>query len=156
QQIQDAKDELLALASHQLRTPATGVKMYIAMMRDGYAGKLTKEQQRLLDKAYRSNERQLAIINELLFVARADADHLTMKLEQINLSRLIKNVLVDEEPAVHHKKLKFNLSLPLKDILIEGDKQYLRMAVGNVISNSIKYTRDGGKITVTLNEAKGK
>src|SRR5690606_18010718 len=61
-EVHDAKDELLSLASHQLRTPATSVKQYLGMLKEGFVGTLTPQQENILLRAYDSNERQLHII----------------------------------------------------------------------------------------------
>ena len=73
QRLNDAKEEFISLASHQLRTPTTVVQQYLGMLQMGYAGQLTKDQLDMLGVAYRSNERQLEIIEDLLRVAKVDA-----------------------------------------------------------------------------------
>lgn len=148
--IQEAKEELLALASHQLRTPATGVKQYIGMLREGFAGKVTPTQQKLLNKAYESNERQLGTINEMLFVARADAGHLNMDMRVINLSELVRDVVDEQMQAFITHKQKLQVMLPKKNVNVIGDRQYLRMAIENIISNATKYTKDKGRISIKL------
>lgn len=149
-ELQHVKDELLALASHQLRTPATGVKQYIGMLKEGLAGSVTPEQQKLLDKAYESNERQLGTINEMLFVARADAGQLNIERQKLNISEVVREI-VDEQRLIfvdHSQELK--TSIPKRNLFVYGDKQYLRMALENVITNASKYTRDGGHINISL------
>lgn len=148
--IQEAKDELLALASHQLRTPATGVKQYIGMLREGFAGKLTPLQLSLLDKAYASNERQLGTINDMLFVARADAGHLQMKAEQVELQTLIREAVDEQKQAITARRQKIIVDLTKKPITILASRQYVCMIVENLISNATKYTPPKGSITVTL------
>ncbi len=148
--IKQAKDELLALASHQLRTPATGVKQYICLLRDGYAGKLTKEQREYLEKAYKSNERQLSTINEMLTVARADAGTMKFAQERFDLASLVREIVTEMHPTIQQNKQSLKTSVPTKKLCMIGDENYLRMAIENVISNATKYTRSGGRITVTL------
>lgn len=145
-----AKDELLALASHQLRTPATGVKQYIGMLREGFAGVLTKQQKVLIDKAYASNERQLGTIGEMLFVARADAKGLSDELQPINLTLLLQSIL-DENSAIfinNDQTLKY--TQPARALHVMGNEQYLRMAIENIINNASKYTHRKGIIQVRL------
>lgn len=148
--VQFAKDELLALASHQLRTPATGVKQYIGMLREGFVGSFTPTQQKLLDKAYASNERQLGTINEMLFVARADADQLQMSFSHFDFKQLVEDVVDEQVGQMAKKKLRHNLLVPKKSLPVRGDKEYLRMAVENVLSNAVKYTKDGGSIRIKI------
>ena len=78
-EINRSKDEFIALASHQLRTPATAVKQYIGMMLEGYAGPLDEVQSDMLRTAYESNERQLSIVNDILRVAQLDLDKVVIK-----------------------------------------------------------------------------
>lgn len=148
--IQEAKDELLALASHQLRTPATGVKQYVGMLREGFAGKLDDTQTMLLNKAYESNERQLNTINEMLFVARADAGQLKMEREPFDLCELLNEIIEEQLPAIRDRKQKMTKHLPNRPIFIPGDRPYLRMAIENLVTNASKYTHENGELVITI------
>jgi signal transduction histidine kinase len=150
QDIKIAKDELLALASHQLRTPATGVKQYIGLLRDGYAGKLTKEQMLYVDKAYSSNERQLGTINEMLTVARADAGNFELRKSPFNLVSLVKDVIDEQIGAIKERGQVLEPILPSKDLIINADEKYIRMAIENLISNATKYTAELGTVSVKV------
>jgi signal transduction histidine kinase len=149
-EIQNAKDELLALASHQLRTPATGVKQYIGILREGYAGELTEEQKMYVDKAYASNERQLTTINEMLFVARADTGHLDLSMEHFNMTKHLKEILEEHADIMHSKNQLLIEKIPQKSVFIYGDPRYIRMALENIVSNATKYTPENGTVTVGL------
>lgn len=150
QTVQEAKDELLALASHQLRTPATGVKQYVGLLREGFAGALTDQQQKLLDKAYASNERQLSTINEILFIARADAGDMKLNLTECNLNDLLRDIVDEQQQSIHDQQLKATIRIPRNRITLEADVIYLRMALENIVNNAVKYTPDSGKISVVL------
>lgn len=148
--IQEAKDELLALASHQLRTPATGVKQYVGMLREGFAGELSDTQRMLLEKAYDSNERQLDTINEMLFVARADAGQLRIENVPFDLVTMVLSIVEEQKQAMQKKSQKLTVHIPDDEILCRGDKQYLYMAIDNIVNNASKYTHEGGEISVKL------
>lgn len=148
--MQEAKDELLALASHQLRTPATGVKQYIGLLRDGYAGKLTKEQQKYVDKAYESNNRQLATINDMLLVAKVDANKIKLEPTVFDMQSLIRDIVDEQMESINLKKQNIKLRLPRKKIVVFADEKYVRMAIENIINNASKYTHDNGNIIVSL------
>ncbi|MBW3568611.1 CHASE domain-containing protein [Candidatus Parcubacteria bacterium] len=153
-ELQDAKDELLALASHQLRTPATGVKQYIGLLRDGYAGPLDREQKKYVNKAYENNERQLATINKMLFVARANAKKIELNLEQFDIKALVKSTLDEMKERIKENEQKLHISLPERKTYIVADSKYLRMCLENVISNASKYTPEKGRITLTLKKSR--
>jgi len=149
--IQGAKDELLALASHQLRTPATGVKQYIGMLRDGFAGPVTKEQKHLLNRAYESNERQLKTVSQMLSVARIDADRLRLEPIDTNVSSMLSDVIAEQRKTIEEKKQKITRHIA-KNVHAEVDQHNFRMVLENVINNASKYTPTKGRIWVTLTD----
>lgn len=149
-ELQNAKDELLSLASHQLRTPATSVKQYIAMLQDGYAGELDKDQKTLLAKAFESNERQLHIINQLLYVAKIDANGIVVTPRRINFNKLLDDLSHELTSQSPDQKGRIRLQLPKKPVYVEADEHCLRMAMENLISNALKYSYEKTKVTIKL------
>ncbi len=149
--LQSAKDDMLSLASHQLRTPATGVKQYVGMLLEGFAGKLDSEQRDLLSRAYESNERQLRIINEFLYMAKADADRIVISRQKFDLVELTKDILDGMRNEITDARHRLKLAFPSKKMMITADPHSVRMIIENLVSNAIKYTPNGGSITVTLN-----
>jgi len=148
-EVQSAKDDLLSLASHQLRTPATVVKQYVGMLLQGYGGELTQKQTGMLKHAYDSNERQLQIINQLLYVARLDAGRITLHKEKTDIRELLEQVFHEQmvESRQRHQKLFYRQ--PKKAVSAEVDPQYFHMAIDNLVSNAIKYTPEKGSITLS-------
>lgn len=149
-ELQRAKDDLLSIASHQLRTPATGVKQYVGMLLEGYGGKVTKKQKDLLQEAYNSNERQLGVIDEILHVARIDTGRLVLQKERLKVRAIIETILRDQNATIRQKSQKILTKFPKKILYASGDPQYVHMAVDNIISNAIKYTPEKGTITITI------
>ncbi|MDQ3094098.1 MAG: CHASE domain-containing protein [bacterium] len=153
-EVNRAKDSLLSLASHQLRTPATGVKQYLGIIIQGFVGDVTPAQAEMLEKAYSSNERQLRVINEVLHLAKLDSGRIVLAKTSIDIAKLIRDVVLEvgSEVVEHqHKVRTFGLG---KSIHITADEHMLRMAIENLITNAIKYTPDGGKIRIKLTSKK--
>jgi PAS domain S-box-containing protein len=148
------KSEFISIASHQLRTPATAVKNYIAMLKDGFGGKLTKKQRQFAKRAYDSNERQLDIINDLLFVATTEARSLILKKEKTDLRQLIHEVALQQQKTIQGQDQELKIDLPNEPILHEVDPSYFKMVIDNLLSNASKYTPTGGEITIKLREFK--
>ena len=149
-EVQMVKDDLLALAAHQLRTPATAVKQYTIMALEGYGGDLNKEQKALIQKAYENNERQLRTVNEMLYVANADAGKLRISPRVTDLVSIICDVIDEQRGMIEEKKHSLIEHLPSTPLHYNADELYLRMAISNLLSNAIKYTSESGKITVGL------
>jgi signal transduction histidine kinase len=145
---QNSKDELLSLASHQLRTPATAVKQYLGMLLEGYAGKLTKEQFEHIKKAYSSNERQLETINQILYVTKADAGRLQLQKSHFNLNQLVDEVLSELNNRYKEKDQKLVFKPKYVNITLYADKHCIRMVVENLLTNASKYTHRGGKVVI--------
>lgn len=156
EEVQTAKDDLLSLASHQLRTPATVVKQYVGMLLQGYGGKLSDQQIDMLNNAYESNERQLDIINQLLYVARLDANRIQLRPERIDISVLLGSVVREHKQSAVNREQSLSLKAPKRAIWIEADPHYIRMAFDNLLSNAVKYTADGGSIVVSVRRTHGK
>jgi len=150
-----AKDEFVSLASHQLRTPATGVKQYLGLLKEGYMGPLSEEQMDCLQKAYESNDRQIEIVNDLLQVAQLDAGKVILKKFPVPIGDMIEDIISEQVDKFKHKKQRIKLNIPQETIVVSADADRLRMVIENLVDNASKYTPDGGKITVTLS-LKGK
>jgi PAS domain S-box-containing protein len=148
-----SKDEFVALASHQLRTPATAVKQYLGMVLQGYAGDITDTQADMLHKAFESNERQIQIINQILNAARADTGRLVMAPVTVDLALLTQNIMAEMRPTFEQHQHRVTLQLPRNPIMVSVDQGYMRMAIENILNNACSYTPDGGNITVQLNRA---
>lgn len=150
QAVELAKDELLSLASHQMRTPATGVKQYVGMVLQGFTGKVPIAQRTLLEKAYASNDRQLRIINEILHMAKIGSGRIVLAKQPTNLNDLITDVINEQRADAEASKHKIKANLPSEPLVINADPHMLRMAIENLLSNAIKYTPNGGKITALV------
>lgn len=143
------KSEFISLASHQLRTPATAVKQFIGLIREGYAETPEKTEQ-FLTAAYNSNEDQLAIIDDILNVAKIDAGKLQLRLEPTDMAELTADITAQLSGQAKSKNQSLTYVKPAQPIELSVDIIKMKMVIGNLISNAIKYTPDGGTIDVQL------
>lgn len=147
--IELAKDELLSLASHQLRTPATGVKQYLGMVLQGFSGKITPKQREYLERAYASNDRQLNVINDILHLAKLGSGRIVLAEREFDMTKLIRDIVEEHRSEILAAGLDITLSIPPRGV-IYGDSHMLRMVFENLLSNAIKYTHEGGAIKITV------
>lgn len=144
-----AKDELLSLASHQLRTPATGVKQYLGMVLQGFSGDISEQQRKYLEQAYRSNNRQLHIINDILHLAKLESGRIVLAEHKFDFAIMIREVVDEQQSDADNGGISLKLTAPSKGLMI-GDSHMLRMVVENLVSNGIKYTPSGGVVSIRL------
>lgn len=152
-EINRTKDEFISLASHQLRTPATGVKQYIGMLLEGYGDKLNPNQVRMLKTAYESNERQLNIIDDLLKVAHIDAGKVSLRKQKIDLVWLLQDTIDEQADTFRRKNQQITFKHTAKSMTAYIDAERMRMVLENLIDNASKYTPEGKKITVILDKS---
>ncbi len=117
-ELNKAKDEFISISSHQLRTPATGVKQYLGMLLEGYVGEFTLSQKNIIKTAYESNERQLKIVNDLLRVAQADASELRLNREKVDIGKLIQDIIDEYAPRLIARQQVINFNHPDKKTII--------------------------------------
>ena len=151
-ELDKAKSEFLSVTSHQLRTPLTVIKGYVSMILEGVYGKLPRKAKKPIKNVYKSNERLIKLINDLLNISRIETGKTKMELEKISLNDIITDVI--QELSIKAKNKKFFLRFvphihgkELQKILI--DKAKIRQVILNVIDNAINYTEKGG-ITIEL------
>lgn len=148
--VDKAKDEFVSLASHQLRTPATAVKNFIGLLKEGYAGKLTKEQKEYVDLAYESNEYQLVIVNDLLNVARTEAGTLKLNSAYHNFTEFVQKLINEQANIIKSRNQHVKFDAPKNPVMTMYDEEKMHMIVENLISNASKYTPEHGKINLGL------
>jgi len=145
-ELNEAKDDFISLASHQLRTPATGVKQYLGMVLEGYAGEVTAAQRKMLERADLSNERQIIIINDLLKVAQVDAGKVHLSKQSISMGAMLEQVRNDLDSKFRDRNQNVTLIIPKDEVSACVDEARMRMVLDNLIDNASKYTPHGKNI----------
>jgi signal transduction histidine kinase len=142
-----AKNEFVSMVSHQLRTPLANVNWYTEMLLAGDAGKLNKNQHKYLEEVYSSNQRMVELVNALLNV---DLGSFAVEPELIDIREVSDSSLSELTPQTENKSLtiekKYEKDLPT----IKADPRLLRIIFQNLLSNSIKYTPEGGRIIISV------
>lgn len=142
-QLDNAKTEFLSIASHQLRTPLSGIKGYLSMMIEGDFGKFSKEQQDVLIRVYKEVERLIRLVQVFLNVSRIESGRLKIDKIQGDLRDLVDTVIKEMLPAATEKGLELEYNRPNKPLLISADFDKLKDVVVNLVDNAIKYTKLG-------------
>lgn len=155
--IERMKTEFVSLAAHQLRTPLSAIKWTLKMLLDGDLGEITKEQEEFIGKTYRSNERMINIINDLLDVTRIEEGRYLYKPAFAQIENIIQLVINSYQEEIKEKRIKFKFKTPkVKLPKIKIDIEKMRLAIQNLFDNAIRYTPLGGEVKVSLKHAKKK
>jgi PAS domain S-box-containing protein len=147
--LEKAKDEFVAIASHQLRTPATAVKQYVGLLLEGYTDPLTDNQKLFLKRAYENNERQLQIVQEILKITQLDLDKLILKPAVHDIRAIIQSSITSLSAVFKSKKQRITASLPAEPLLIKVDSEQIQSVMENLLENASNYSHEGTKITVS-------
>ena len=137
------KSEFLANMSHELRTPINALIGYTALMLDRIYGDLTAKQEEGLHRIQVSSQHLLALINDILDLAKIEAGKMPVHLERLSLNDLLHDVAAQMEPMVKRKGLEFNVQLPSEPVYMETDRTKVRQIVLNLLSNAMKFTARG-------------
>ena len=151
EQLGTLQSDFITLASHQLRTPLSGMRWLLELMMKERTGPLNKKQKDYLEKIYMSNDRMIALVNDLLEVTRLDQGDDKIYLQPTDLVQVIHGLVKEKENSVKSKRLKISFITEQEPFpLVKTDPNRIKQALGNIISNAISYTPDGGSIMVNL------
>ncbi len=148
--IDKMKSEFISIAAHQLRTPLSAIKWVIKMIMDGDAGKLSIEQQELLNKGYLSNERVIRLVNDLLNVSRIEEGKFGFNFESADFKEVLNISISNIDSLTEKNHQNLIVKVPAKLPKIYMDKERIIMVIQNLLSNAIKYTPEYGKIEVIV------
>ena len=137
----EARARFLAMMSHEIRTPLNGVLGLLQLLQ---GTSLDDEQQHFADVALSSGMSLLTIITDILDFSKIDADKLEISLKLCSLSEVIQGVALLFKPRADEKsiQLNFNIAANVND-KVYADAQRLRQVLMNLVSNAVKFTRDG-------------
>jgi len=147
-----AKSEFLAVMSHELRTPLNAIGGHIQLIEMEVHGPVTDAQRDALGRVQRSQRHLLALINDVLNLARIETGHVHYELSEVPLEAAVAEVKAMVEPLLSASGLQCELAespyAPDPPIIVRTDREKLQQILFNLLSNAIKFTPAGGRITV--------
>ena len=156
--IQKMKTEFVTVAAHQLRTPLSAVKWSLSMLEE--AGDLNKKQKEILEKTYKSNEKLINLINDLLNVSQIEEGRFLGKTKEQSLIPVVREVIENHEAELEKENIDLQFKVKLaqneKIPLVEIDQEKMKIALDNLITNAINYSPKGEKVMVSLEQQEEK
>ena len=149
------KSEFIAMVAHELRAPLAAVEQQLTVILNKMAGEVTAKQEHLLSRAKERTRGLLTLIKDLLDLSKIEAGMMVQYKEPLSLPELVQKVVDLMRAEAEAKKLDLQFTVPSELSLISADRNSMEGIFTNLISNAIKYTPEGGRIWVTLNEEDG-
>lgn len=146
--IDKLKTEFVSISAHQLRTPLSAIKWSLRMILDGDMGPLSKEQKEFLEKTYRSNERMINLVNDLLDVTRIEEGRFLYNPVLVDIGDLVSSVVKNYKDMAKRKKVKLIFEKPKNLPQVKVDVEKMKLAITNLIDNALRYTPAGGQVKV--------
>lgn len=144
------KADLISISAHELRTSLSAVKWLLKMLIDEDFGKLADEQRTLLERASQSNDRMIAIVNDVLTLNHTDESTISYTFEPVDLVQMVEEVVFDFTGEGFKHGIEIVFIKPSVSAKIMGDKPKLRVVLQNLLENAIKYSEKGDRISIFL------
>ncbi|MBM7774237.1 signal transduction histidine kinase [Actinokineospora baliensis] len=145
-QLDRTRDDFITLVGHQLRTPLTSILAYSELLLDAPTDEHTP---RMLEVVHRNASTLTAVVDDLLDLAALQSGHATLCLSEVDLPGLVTTATNAARPAAEARQLRIDLDLP-DELVLEADPHRLRQVLDNLVSNAVKYSRDGGTVAIRL------
>jgi PAS domain S-box-containing protein len=146
------KDQFVALVSHELRTPLTSVLGYLELLLDGDVSDEQRQQLRTIERNART---LLRLVGDLLFTAQVEAGRFALQPGEVDLAGVVRAAEETARVTATAAGVALAVDLPAEPLVVPGDALRLGQAVGNLVSNAVKFTPAGGRVLLRLRPAWG-
>ena len=150
--VERAKDTFVSAVSHEIRTPVTNIVGFLEMLVDGDYGEVSGPQRDVLVRMAQNSDRLLELIDDLLTLSSLDSLVGSMTREEVDLRDVVRSAEEIFTPAMRGRELSLAVDVPEEPVWIVGDPRLLERMVTNLAGNAIKFTPDGGSVSVSLSE----
>jgi len=150
QEASQAKSRFLASVSHELRTPLNGIIGFSQLLQDEIVGPVTSEQKDYLADVLSCSEHLLTLINHVLDLTKIEAGKMEFTYRSIALAEHVMEAIASVKALADSKRIEIKVVLDPRLGTVQADASRLRQVVTNFASNAVKFTPEGGRVTVDL------
>ncbi len=149
--LDETKSEFVSLAAHELRNPLTNIRWYTETLLKTYLKKDSISG--YISEIYASTMKMTSLVNMLLNVSKVELGTLSDQPEEVDIVAIAKDVVQNQMHDAKKKDIELTANYDEKSIVDYVDPSLVRIIIENLLSNSIKYTQDMGKITLSINKS---
>jgi signal transduction histidine kinase len=142
-QLRQVKSDFLSNISHELRTPLSVVVGFVYLLLNQVIGKLTEDQQKVLETVYRNSEELLELIDNVLWMTSLNAGDANATMERFDARHVLSEAMKRYEKAIRDKGLRLEVKLPDGDMSLVSDRAKIERVFQNVFNNAVKFTSEG-------------
>jgi signal transduction histidine kinase len=144
-----AKSDFLAAMSHELRTPLNAIAGYVQLLEMGVHGPLSDSQLEVLRRVQRSEHHLLSLINDVLNFVKIEAGRVEYDMRAVDLGAVVAAAVPIVEPQLQAKRIAFEQRVE-PGTMAWADEDKLRQVLLNLLTNAVKFTESGGRVTVDV------
>jgi len=153
--LSEMKSRLMANVSHELQTPLVSIKGFTEMLLGRRLGEITVEQQEGLEVALRNINRLIGMIDGLLALARGEEKPaLSLAIATVSLPEMVDEVVRLMEPDARRRNIRIQVAIP-DGLNVQADRNQMMQVFVNLVSNAIKYNREGGEVAISASARHG-
>jgi signal transduction histidine kinase len=146
------KAEFISIAAHELRTPLTSIVGYLDLFSEGRFGNLPPSWERPLGSLRRNAHRLKRLVDDMLDVSRIEAGRTVLRRERVDLGEVVRDVMTELLPLAQARDQRLDAQINVVP-QVDADRDKMHQIAVNLVSNAIRYTPDGGEITIAVDEA---
>ncbi len=150
--VNQLKSNFMSIVSHELRTPLTSIKAYTETLLDNMGSIKIKTVQEFLSVMNEENERLIKLVDNILNYSRMETGNLKVEKVSCNLNTMVEEIHANLRAKIIAADVNMDIRLPKRPVVIDADMELIRQLVQNLISNAVKFTPCGGRVTVMLEE----
>jgi PAS domain S-box-containing protein len=143
------KSEFLASMSHELRTPLNAIIGFSEVLKDGLVGEISHQQNKYIGNIFDSGQHLLSLINDVLDLSKVEAGKMILDLEKFQLTSLLHDCMSMVKEKAMSEDIELAEDVPDDLAFMQCDGRKLKQIIYNMLSNAIKFTPKGGKITLS-------
>lgn len=147
--LEHLKSEFVSIVSHELRTPITPLQTTLQMILRGTAGPLTDNMKKFLTIGLNNVKTFSQIINDLLDMSKIEAGKMDYKFASVNIEKAIEFVKMQQNNVAEEKGLKLSTKFDENFATVFADEQRIHQVLNNLLSNAMKFTKEGGNIEIS-------